>query len=210
MWSSKVNWFQNMEALVACDQPANPTPICRNGPALWETLLEELAVDGAVVAGGCIRDYLLGFEPKDIDIFVPVTNRQEFEEFIYSLNDSPLWSVELIEGEEYRVHDPHSIIGVAEGEALGLPVNIVARCSHIEGAWELINSFDYGILQWSFQSTDTGIVATTAALMDLANRTATLTHDGTYEQSLDRYARWLKRVTPVGGQWPLTKVDPYA
>lgn len=184
---------------------------CRNGPALWETLLEALDVTDATVAGGCIRDYLLGVEPKDIDIFVPVGNRQEFEELISSLNDSSVWSLTLIEeGENYSVHDPDGIIGVAEGEALGLPVNLVARVSQLEGNWRLIQGFDYGILQWSFTSTHEGIVCTTQALMDLAGRTATLTHNRTYEQSLERFAKWLNRTCPVGMYPMLTMVNPYA
>jgi hypothetical protein len=192
---------------------------CRNGPALWETLIEALDIPGAVIAGGCIRDYVLGHEPKDIDLFVPIGNRQEFEELIATLNDSSVWSLEVLDGQEYRVHDPHSVIGVAEGEAIGLPVNIIARCSQlptstldVEGFeyhgtadnWSLINSFDFGILQWSFSSTSEGIVCTTQALMDLAARTATLTHNSTYDQSIERYKRFNTRCPGA-----LRLVDPY-
>lgn len=44
-----------------------------NGPSLWAEILAQVRPvygDTAVIAGGCVRDYLLGREPKDIDVFV--------------------------------------------------------------------------------------------------------------------------------------------
>lgn len=38
----------------------------KNGPELWQEIIEKLP--GAVIAGGAVRDYLLGVEPKDIDL----------------------------------------------------------------------------------------------------------------------------------------------
>lgn len=183
----------------------------KNGPVLWETLLEAVDKFGAVVAGGCIRDFMLRLDPKDIDIFVPFSNRQEFEEFITELNTHGIFDLTLVEGEAYRTHDPDGIIGVAEGEGLGFPINIVARCAqmHEPGTidnWNLINGFDFGILQWSFQSTKQGIVGTTQALMDLAGQQATLTHPNTYERSLERFERFTSR-NPYAR---LLLVDPYA
>ena len=49
-----------------------------NGPVLWNHLLsyvhEHLDKD-AVIAGGAIRDFVLGIEPRDIDIFVNVDRK---------------------------------------------------------------------------------------------------------------------------------------
>jgi hypothetical protein len=185
-----VSWHQLAFAGEGLEVGSVPVPT-RNGPALWETLLEATGEDEAVVAGGCIRDYLLGLSPKDIDIFVPLGSRQEFEELIAKLNDSHIWSLELMDATEYHTQDAESIIGVAEGEALGLPVNIISRVSHLDACpWDLITSFDFGILQWSFQSTDRAVVGTTQAIMDLAGRTATLLHARDYEQSLERFTRF--------------------
>lgn len=44
-----------------------------NGPAFWNKLLQDVQTTwrmGGVVAGGAVRDWMLGIEPKDIDIFV--------------------------------------------------------------------------------------------------------------------------------------------
>jgi tRNA nucleotidyltransferase/poly(A) polymerase len=48
-----------------------------NGPKLWADMLEAINIPGAVVAGGCIRDCFLNVAPKDIDIFVPFTSRED-------------------------------------------------------------------------------------------------------------------------------------
>lgn len=177
----------------------------KNGPVLWEALLEAIDLDGAVVAGGCIRDYLLRLEPKDIDIFVPHGNRQEFEELIASLNATGIFDLTLMDGEAYRTDDMLSVVGVAEGEALGFPINIIARIAHLSGAWELINSFDFGILQWAFVSTKEPLISTTQAFMDIALRNATLAHDRTREQSIERFKRFERRTDAR-----LLLIDPYA
>lgn len=48
-----------------------------NSPMFWKYILDTLEAHGlgptrTVVTGGCIRDYLLGLEPKDIDVVVSV------------------------------------------------------------------------------------------------------------------------------------------
>jgi len=40
-----------------------------NGPDLWDAILLKLGPD-AYIAGGAVRDYILGTEPKDIDVFL--------------------------------------------------------------------------------------------------------------------------------------------
>jgi len=60
--------------------PVEPEPAveyAKNGPEYWDKLLyavREIYECEAIVAGGAVRDHLLGFDPKDIDIFVNYTN----------------------------------------------------------------------------------------------------------------------------------------
>ena len=46
-----------------------------NGPDLWRAILAKMP-PGSIVAGGAVRDYLLGYEPKDIDVFMSRTSRR--------------------------------------------------------------------------------------------------------------------------------------
>lgn len=64
-------------------RPADPSVIdeFENGPGLWNKLasrFSEYLPDGykPVVAGGAVRDFLLGLPPKDIDVFI-VNHDQE-------------------------------------------------------------------------------------------------------------------------------------
>lgn len=183
--------------------------------------MEAIDFPGAVIGGGCIRDYLLGLEPKDIDVFVPIPTRDELEELCDRLNDSSAWQLGLIEQgceEEYDEAFKGILIGVLEGEFCNLPVNIISRRPHLGCGYDeddeapvffdgpdltsLIASFDYGILQIAYANGT--FESTPAHAEDLANRTATLTRNDFYDQSLTRFARFNKR-----NPFVLRLVDPW-
>jgi len=48
-----------------------PDPIkeLENGLGLWAAVLEK--IPNGVIAGGAIRDFIMGVQPKDIDVFIP-------------------------------------------------------------------------------------------------------------------------------------------
>src|SRR5687768_10379559 len=54
--------------------PQRAAPSLPNGPELWDKLLEAVKEvyepEFCCIAGGAVRDYALGKDPKDIDIFV--------------------------------------------------------------------------------------------------------------------------------------------
>ena len=55
----------------------------QNGPELWNAILDQMP-PGAVIAGGAVRDFILGVQPKDIDVFMgdvepdPVPTQDKF------------------------------------------------------------------------------------------------------------------------------------
>jgi len=105
----------------------------RNGPALWDALLDAVNVPGAVVAGGSIRDWCLGIDPKDIDIFVPCKDLDAWIDFKYNLLGSTSLHdiLDTQEGKEYErtdfSRDANPLYGVLEGEMLGVTVNLIAN-----------------------------------------------------------------------------------
>lgn len=170
-----------------------------NGPALWDKLLSVVDVDGAVIAGGCIRDYMLRLEPKDYDIFVPVTSRDALEALVDRL--STVGDLTMLEpgehanppGRRYAEYDDAfgeggMLHGVAEGELLGVPVNIIARTAHADGPDALIRSFDFCVLQAYYSGE--GIEATPGMVRDIHQKRATLAHEKHKEQSIARFERF--------------------
>lgn len=164
-----------------------------NGPALWDAILEIVGCK-AVVAGGCIRDYLLECNPNDIDMFVAFETLDSWTRwanaFIKKFPDFHLLDGDL--GAQYAKAVENVLYGVLEGELLGYKVNIVARTSFRFGdVYELVDSFDFKILQhWYYRGE---LRSTGAALKDVAYRTATLHHERHVSQSIKRFLTFNER-----------------
>lgn len=56
-WGHEKHWADDME----------------NGPDLWDAIL--IRLPGGVIMGGCVRDFILEKEPKDIDVFINYPDR---------------------------------------------------------------------------------------------------------------------------------------
>jgi len=181
----------------------------RNGPALWQAILEIVGLHWRpVVAGGCVRDYVLVRNCKDIDVFVPASCREDFDSIIEQLDPKTCHGKIISHGpegdcaNEYRLGEETECFGVWEGEIIGLPVNIVGRKSLEEGTDELVATLDFGINQcawgpWRWTTTS-------YFWQDKHANTFTLAHNRTYEQSLARFDRINAR---HGGLYRL--VDPF-
>lgn len=175
-----------------------PSVTSRNGPALWDALLEALNVDGAVIAGGCIRDYMLGLEPKDIDICIPAKNTEDFWNLVGNIDEHLFDLSDCRDNSEYE-EDAPVLFGVLEGEGLGVTVNIIGRSDYSTGCvQDLVRGFDFYVLQgWYSNSRDMdkggGLNCLPAMLRDIQNKTATLAHERHREQSITRFDRFNKR-----------------
>ena len=176
----------------------------RNGPELWGLLLAALGVEGAVIGGGCIRDYALGLAPKDYDIFVPIRRKKELLDISNRITSLGVMGFED-EQEDYHEESSvtGSLIGVMDGELLDYPVNVIGRRSHLQGVEALVDSFDFGCVQAAWSPT-VGSVSTTAFVEDILGSTATLRTNATYDLSRCRFERFNQRNPGV-----LTLVDPY-
>jgi len=165
-----------------------------NGPKLWADMLTAINIPGAVVAGGCIRDYMLNVEPKDIDIFIPCEGSDEFNDRISKLSGvEGIAHLGIADEPDYESDDPVGhLYGVIEGELLGYPINIIARKVHEDGPMALIESFDFGYLQM-YYAERSGIVPTAACICDRLNKRATMMHDRHVDQSFNRFLRFNNR-----------------
>lgn len=178
-----------------------------NGPALWGHLLSIVNVPGAVVSGGCIRDYMLGLQPHDIDIFVPRHTVSELGNLASGIQgrqaaySATHLALQPGYGSYSTQDDP--LVGVVEGTIDCIPVNILCNERHSTSNMLLIEGHDFGITQACWGPAHQ--FETTAAFdQDLADKTATLLTLRSYERSLRRFDKFTARNGPV-----LTLVDPF-
>lgn len=171
-------------ASVECSVPklferVEPQP---NGPQLWDEILADLP-DGAVIAGGAVRDYLLGVDPKDIDVFIHAN------EFVHPAGFEGLGDEKSA---EYDAMNEISI--VVRGNIAGFQVDLVGVTFSPD---EMVERFDFGIARCWY---DGEIHDTPEAAADRANKTVTLLLDDRIERSRARFARFNER---MGGDWRL-------
>ena len=178
-----------------------------NGPELWRAILAQMP-DGAVIAGGAVRDYLLGFEPKDIDVFMalpPVADPAQMDDVdwdAFAAHD-PRHGLMWIDNTHQRFEEytaVSNIVCVSSGELLGWPVDAI-DLDDFEGGEKLIDQFDFAITRCWFGDDDV-IHDTPEAKRDRDNRTITLLSDAREARSLARFERLKER---WGGDWKLVR-----
>ncbi|ALF01647.1 tRNA nucleotidyltransferase [Caulobacter phage Percy] len=194
----------------------------RNGPDLWAALLEDLVPifgGDTIVAGGAVRDFMLGLEPKDIDIWVNERDLVGMQHKMRRLHEDQYlrWNWYLKEMEDGDP-DYNGSIGdnllIWEGEAVYKPqvgegavhmaINVIACPEHVDGIEAVVDRFDMDICQWWFSG---GMIhQTPAALAALDNRTATVIRGHDHSRADRRFANFnarnpgvLKYVNPFQG-----------
>jgi hypothetical protein len=161
-----------------------------NGPQLWDAILAGMP-EGSVIAGGAVRDFLLGFEPKDIDVFMGLHIDER----------DPRYGLYRIDNTHERFEEytaVSNIMCVSSGVLFGVKVDAVL-IEDFEGGEKLIRDFDFGITRCWY---DGQVHDTPEAKRDRENRTITLLSDEREQRSLARFerlnARW-------GGGWRLER-----
>lgn len=172
--------------------------ILPNGPELWSAILCVMPV-GSVIAGGAVRDYLLGIKPKDIDVFSDITAEraapsEQEHGIVYS---DPRFGLYRIENEYERFEEYAAVSNIAcvsSGQLLGRRVDHVIIEGFTNGE-DLVAGFDFGLNRCWF---DGEIHDTEQAQHDRESRTATLLLTDRVERSATRFQRLNER---WGGGW---------
>ncbi len=171
-------------------QAVPPSVVIENGPALWDTILARFP-PGAVIAGGAVRDYLLGVPAKDVDVFLrsidwPSSGFNGFASLADNL-DAEYAAMQMIEVVQ------HGRIAGAEVDVIGvhLPDGFSAE--------RLIAQFDFGLTRCWY---DGELHDTPEAAADRAAHTVSLLINDRPERALKRWARFNER---MGGGWPLVQ-----
>lgn len=174
-----------------------------NGPDLWRVILAQMP-EGAIIAGGAVRDYLLGVQPKDIDVFFCVSK----------FNTKTDWTGFGPLGEDRRAEYEamNAIQVVQRGVVGGLQVDVVGVslpqpegsdpfASNFSGPG-VIETFDFGLTRCWF---DGELHDTPEAKADREGRTVTLLLHDRPQRAADRFARFNAR---MGGDWTFANAQP--
>ena len=150
-----------------------------NGPELWTKILAAMP-PGSIVAGGAVRDFLIGVEPKDIDVFCSDLNFSIPEGFA------------VLEGaeqdEEYAAMSEIDV--VARGIVEGVTVDLVFMTLDPFNAQTLVESFDVTASQCWF---DGSCHAYAAATADLAEGLVTVLRYERLPRTIERFDRFNAR-----------------
>ena len=161
-----------------------------NGPALWRGILDRIGCPGAVIAGGAVRDLLLGVRPKDIDIFAP------------SDGFNPPSIFQGLGDERHAEYEAMpSIDIVMRAEIAGFQVDLVG-CQNFSNGMELVETFDFGVSRCWFDGQQ--LFDTMWAQHDRKNKVVTLLLNDRRERAQRRFDRFNER---MGGGWTLVEAD---
>lgn len=164
------------EASIPTEQAV--TPVLANGPELWAAILSRMP-SGAIVAGGAVRDFLLGVQPKDIDVFCPTEALGLFD----FTGFEPL-------GEDRREeYEALSFIDLVQRTRMhGVQVDLVGVYMQGWSPSALVETFDFGITRSWFDGE--AIHDTAEAGYDRSSNVVTLLIPGRPERAAARFARF--------------------
>lgn len=170
----------------------------KNGPDLWEAVLAHVRETHpeAIVAGGCVRDFILGKPAKDIDIMVPERGRStpEGESFRRLRSFDPAYTGEGSDHTVKFVETFTATVGTAEWEVQVIHVHL-PEFTHAA----VLQRIDLGICRASYRGMEPMGDGMTPLFdngfgfhEDAANRTMTVYRADTLAQFDGSHRRFLR------------------
>lgn len=177
-------------------------------------LLKPIFPEGVVIAGGCLRDIRYGYAPKDIDIFVNLSDELSLElrmdEAYEALTDLKLgpaemynlfdkkqegWVQDYVKGERNSADEMgDSCVGVycLNFKNFSPEIQIIAKPLKEDVEWSgesIVATFDYNLVQQYIDSEDGEIKGSDEIIKQIADRALYLkkTGDKKTEERLHRF-----------------------
>lgn len=159
----------------------------------WRRRVSSKAGRHAIIAGGAIRDHLLGLPIKDLDIFVLGMTAQAAKE---------IFDADIVEyaGVEEARHQIQTVSSASDRQALTVDL-VFSRFDNVE---ELLDTFDLGICRIAWDGNT--LLGTEDFYRDLTRRTVTQ-----FRPSPTGHAdRVMAKLAPIGFELiPRTETDWY-
>jgi hypothetical protein len=176
-----------------------------NGPEVWDKMLtavkEIYEPEMAIVAGGAVRDYVLGLQPKDIDIFIHLKEELPYATLVDLANQLGWNNIQDV-GNKYgksRQSLGH-VQFVIKANVFSYSVDLCFTTA--PSPEELIKAFDWNICQHWY---DGQVNSTMAAKLDVKKNqwTPVRTPDGASKEHFDRVNK------RHGGNYKLNLGEPW-
>ena len=158
----------------------------KNGPELWDKLLSELP-ESAIIAGGCVRDFIFGGEPKDIDIWLSDADMLK----VY-------WEIQPAKDDRPE-YDGGAITYIWDYKVHGFDVQLVFVPGNV---LEFLETFDLSTSKARYRYK---LVCDPDFMKAWETKTVTILKTKNYDRSLER----AKRVCVKYPDFTLTDLNPY-
>lgn len=174
-----------------------------------QEVLKIKSCEGAVVAGGAVRDYLLGQEMKDIDIFVPVTDSWTWTGRIdKEICDAKVQLTDLKWDDNYYLNSDPNFLSKFDCKFMGIDIDLCAyRPEPVVKDFEgnvttrhfgdyLVERFNFDISKCWYDGKEIHI--SDAAQRDFDNSTITISR----LSSLDQLPATMKKFASIQEKYP--------
>jgi len=169
-----------------------------NGPEFWNEIYER--IPNGLIAGGCVRDHLLGLPPKDIDVFI-------HPQWLAGIDQAPPADFVFVGNGGREDYEGRDIRSIRDYTYRGQPVQLIFKVIPLknnqgeyrymsdsftrrEAGRQLAKTFPEGLVRMWYDGT--AVRRTKQATEDLLGRKVTLMKD-TWERSRQRVNRWYER-----------------
>lgn len=167
-----MNWDEGpvLRHRAAPPEPIQPAEPVKNDPELWTKMLnavkEIYEPDYCCVAGGAVRDYFMGKPPKDVDIFIKLSDGlHKGDDLIHAAECLGWRNVEhVMQPPEYKGNQ--KILLLLRGYAFNQLVELIFVNTKPSGK-DIVDTFDFTINQHWF---DNDIHSTPNAKFAIAKR----------------------------------------
>ena len=177
-----------------------------NSPTFWKHLLESLVQAGhtqgqLAIAGGCVRDYFLGLEPKDIDIFVgtPLANNAQHNAFFAPADWQPVPPANNEMRAEYLGEGANHIAAIHDFTVADTAVQMIYVNRFI---FDHIARFDLQLSNGTFHLNE-GLVVPMSLMKGISDKVIRANIRRTANNTMARAERFLEKISAVEDGWTI-------
>lgn len=176
-----------------------------NGPKFWNSLLDKCPA-GSILMGGAVRDFIVGVEPKDFDIFYPyrpmypAIEGWEYKEYNQAEAAKRREDYGLDE-DGANVNAERNPLAIVRNYEIPVaddadPIKVQLMGVHFNDARHMYRLFDHTLTLGRYSRK--GLFVDARLFESLDTKTVTCTNGHRGENSLNRAKRVVARIDPQG------------